>query len=266
MKRRGQKIRWLPLITMMIVLDTLFLYGMPYLSGIMVVHPTAQTVLAIILFPLIALFPLTIKQMIGKQAVGIFVLNNIMIMIVSFVMLSAIGSEIQALRQQKIRMGGAIALDAGKTVTQKELLNSPFVQLRNVVFSHSVGEPYLRDTRYVSTNNGSVRKKIPVVKYCATLHSHNTIKLCQECYDPKAYTGAQICKKKLRSLDRMHRQKIIYGIVKGHPRKDATRIDVEPVSENFETYLQKQNSISDAVTPLGYLSIPLSIVLIALFG
>ena len=250
----------------MLLIDTMFLYGMPYLSGIVEINSTIQTILVLILFPLFLLFPMWITNIIGKGGVGLFALNNVIVMIISFILMVAVGSEASELAHQKNSIGKAVVLKAGSSVVLEDFENTPFVKLESIEFAHKVGEPYIKYTSYASKNNGSTRERVPVVKHCAKLNSHPNIELCQECYMSNDYIASKICKDKLLFLDKIHNLKTLNGMVQGNISKDSKIIEIEPVIEDFETYREKKSGRYNTFAPFGYLSIPLAVVGVMLFG
>jgi len=251
-----KQIRWIPLVILMLLVDTLLIYGMPLVAGTMELGNTLQVLLLLILFPLLSLFPIGLKGILGRGGVGVLSLNNILVFIAALILMVAVGSDAFELQYQKKTIGGAVNIQPDQHIDPKQLTNTPFVRIEHAKIAHKKGEEFSHFIETVSFNDGSVRRQKKITHHYTTLISHKQpVRLYEEGHT--------------HILTQLYNQDTICGmlITSGDPELPSPdTLQIKPVLEDFETYYDQKQRLFWATAPWLYLIIPLSFLVLIFMG
>jgi len=251
-----KQIHWIPLVALMLLVDTLVIYGMPLAASTMELGNTIKILLLLVLFPLLSLFPIGLKGILGRTGVGVLSLNNVLVLLVAFILMVAVGSDAFELQHQKKAIGGAVVIQPDQHIDPEHLTNTPFVRIEHAKTAQKKGKELSHFIETVPFNDGSVRRQKKITHHYITLISHKQpIRLYEENHT--------------HILSKLYNQDTIYGMVitsgdPGLPSPDT--LQIKPVFEDFETYYSQKQALFWAIAPWLYLIIPLSFIVLIFIG
>jgi hypothetical protein len=256
MGRKYKKNSFLLLLFYMFVIDTIFLYGVVYLSSFIELSWFVDAILLILVFSLVVMFTARLRSKFSQKCTIILLSNNVLIMIVSFVMFGAFSNSFAELRVQKKSLGGALELMPSSNIKDINFDNTPYITIKNANFSKD--KIYLYSSTKTLAKDPSTGQFSKVDIYCAKLSSHKFVELCVSCtIAPIDYTSKKICKEKIAYLDSLKDKSTINTYIL--TKSDILRL--KPVKKDFNSYYENKKKLFSNITPWGYLVIFVSILI-----